>query len=567
MPTTPSSCISKNALIELGNGDAPKLDYKLPQTNGFTVNLPFEVQIDQNDFVQAPGIRAKPLNNYYDKVNALGGSMEDRATILSANLGNVYVINTASQPVDLVSAEGEAQFITATGIDSAAVVSLGTTAPNNNILIAGNPISAVGEKAAYACPVVSRDLSGQEYISYVPEPPAPVPHLYIIEHYRVETYLGNYGAGETVKTFSLLPGEKTTISIKTYKQSQTTRKDSRNVLDSFDKETATELERMLMATADSSVTRDRSGSISDTMSLSATIPVKAATIGASNTRNLNASAKTIRADALKLVNKVIGKQVQKSVSSRKIDVETEITRTETSSMEQSIVRVLENINKSRVLNFVFRQLNQQLITVTYLEDVSFLFMNGYPESTRRADLATLKDLIDEIIVANKQTQVFNDIINHLHNIEDCNGASKSYIKKETISYHDIFTQSVNNVDVYVQDTDITMNIPETGSFTNNGQDITIKGIITDISQRVVPTDSLIVDALLGQGEALDCFNLKLQDAAVMSAQLENSEKQQALDIIDHITDNTEKANLYKKVFTNCCDVPQVGCNCGAEGGQ
>jgi hypothetical protein len=39
------------------------------------------------------------------------------------------------------------------------------------------------------------------------------PRLMIVEIYRLSSFLGNYGAGRVVKTFSLLPGEKTKISV------------------------------------------------------------------------------------------------------------------------------------------------------------------------------------------------------------------------------------------------------------------------------------------------------------------------------------------------------------------
>src|SRR5690606_11641009 len=46
---------------------------------------------------------------------------------------------------------------------------------------------------------------------YNQEPPAPVPYFAIIEQYTTCVYLGDYRPGRTIKTFSLLPGEKTTI--------------------------------------------------------------------------------------------------------------------------------------------------------------------------------------------------------------------------------------------------------------------------------------------------------------------------------------------------------------------
>jgi hypothetical protein len=83
------------------------------------------------------------------------------------------------------------------------------------------------------------------------------------------------------------------------------------------------------------------------------------------------------------------------------------------------------------------------------------------------------------------------------------------------------------------------------------------------------TPAVIVDALLGQGEALDCYNMQLQEAAYMSATLENEKTKQMIGIIDAISDSSEKAKMYKKVFGECCDVSQSGgCgNCGNVSGS
>ena len=47
--------------------------------------------------------------------------------------------------------------------------------------------------------------------------------------------------------------------------------------------------------------------------------------------------------------------------------------------------------------------------------------------------------------------------------------------------------------------------------------IKVPGIIMDVKRRVLPTDSVFCDAVLGQGEALDCYNMRLQDAAALAA--------------------------------------------------
>jgi hypothetical protein len=93
------------------------------------------------------------------------------------------------------------------------------------------------------------------------------------------------------------------------------------------------------------------------------------------------------------------------------------------------------------------------------------------------------------------------------------------------------------------------------------KNITVPGIITNVQKYILPTDSVIVDSLLGQGEALDCYNMKLQEAATQNAVIDNNIKLQMLDIINKITDPIAKTEAYKKVFGTCCATPQCACGC------
>lgn len=83
------------------------------------------------------------------------------------------------------------------------------------------------------------------------------------------------------------------------------------------------------------------------------------------------------------------------------------------------------------------------------------------------------------------------------------------------------------------------------------------------NKRTIRINAVFVDALLRQGEALDCYNMKLQNEATITANLENNKIQQAIEIINSIEDPIQKATLYKKVYGDCCDVPQSCCcnNC------
>ena len=85
--------------------------------------------------------------------------------------------------------------------------------------------------------------------------------------------------------------------------------------------------------------------------------------------------------------------------------------------------------------------------------------------------------------------------------------------------------AITNHESFDRSSNLLSEIPSTGSFSQDGQNIKVNGVIADITLRTLPTDSVIVDALLGHGEALDCFNLHLQESVIQEAELNNDIKQ------------------------------------------
>jgi hypothetical protein len=77
-------------------------------------------------------------------------------------------------------------------------------------------------------------------------------------------------------------------------------------------------------------------------------------------------------------------------------------------------------------------------------------------------------------------------------------------------------------------------------------------VILNVQTNTLRTPSVVADALLGQGEALDCFNTRLQDTAAMKAYIENAAMLQQMEVIAKIDNPAEKASAYKKVFGDCC---------------
>jgi hypothetical protein len=547
----------------------PVLDYNLPQTTSFVANVYLPLSVGTSLFKAAYKDHLPSGESYYDKVASFDAAQ------VGANIANAFAGVVASESAAKSTDDSMLGFSPATNLaDSALIVTgegaVGVLDPKIN----GLGFVQVGELAKNGFPVITTNLAGKSVVTFKPKPDSTTPltpEITMVEHCRVNTYLGRYGAGETVKTFTLLPGEKTTISVKTYKQTVSNKRDIQNVLDSFSNESASDLENLA---EQESNTQTKKSTYKDTqISGGLNLPIKKVNL------NVNASFKKTtnseRAESIKTLNRAISKQSQKSVSNRKVEVNTESNVTTTESEETHVIRILENLNKSRTLNFVFRQLNQELITITYLDDVTFVFSNGYEEKKMVTKIDGLLEMLEEVLTNSADAlDVFEGIINQLGNVYDYEDASvpKAFLEKYTENIWDFFNHTpgspwpptappqstpLTSFGRFRKDSDLTTSYtPYEGA-----NEIQVKGIIKNITHRVLPTDSVIVDAILGQGEALDCFNIKLQDAEVVQANLLNDEKQQAIDIITSITDPAEKAALYKKVFSDCCDVAQSGCGC------
>lgn len=437
-------------------------------------------------------------------------------------------------------------------------------------------------------PMVIERLSKKPEVLFIPKPKEANPTISIVLHLRMASFLGDYGAGQTIKTFSLLPGEKTTITVRTYQHDETKKSQAENVLDSFSESSADDLqdtvqkEKAFTTGSTQEVTASKTGEWNAGGSVGLNlgfISVGGGGGGGGSSTSGSTFNSSVQNQVKDLVNSV-NHHVSKADSSRQIDVNTESSSTSISEIEETIVRELENINKSRVLNFVFRQLLQEYFSITYLDDVSFVYYNGYPESKRTVKLDQLQGLLSDVLINDEVVgNIQNQIYTYLCNIFDYEGNPTSFIEKvEEKLGNCINPKSPTITDFYIR---------KRKDLKQTYRDKTVNGIILDVTDRIMRTPSLVVDALLGQGEALDCYNQQLQLEAVNSAKLENQrteisnktdevnvditddqwkvEKERikkAIELIENIPDPIERAKLYKKVFSDCCDVPQSGCGCG-----
>jgi hypothetical protein len=596
--TSTSSCTPKTPLMELGTGNAAVLNYNLPQSSCFPANGHLTLSIPKTYWKDE--CYNKPPVNFYTEVRDLN-EQELENVVVAARLAFPRVpftvqsvqklkrIDARKNPASNARGKDDLKGGTGGGKDDIKD-DFGGGGKNDIKDAFGNPVSQADiadQINAGMQPQVHTNLYGQEVLDFVPEPIVPDPRLVICLQYRVCSFLGDYGAGSTIKTFSLLPGEKTEISVKTYKHLESVRKKAENVLDSFSESSTQELEKLMQAECKNtfqqdntevnqeSVTEEKTRNWKVGGDISLTIPLKVMPIGVNanasgggtttttDTESYSNTLTTNMSSMMDVLNRALDKHVSTSSAVREVSVNTEVTETSKEGVETSTTRTLENINKSRVLNFVFRQLLQEYITITYLEDVKFVYSNGYAETKEVVDITGLTSLLLRLFKTSAMAdQVRDAIMAQLCNIADHEGSLHSFLEH--------VTEQIDNCcgsGAFSMTRDYCR---KRKGLSQTFEGITVPGIITNVRKRILRTDSLISEALLGQGEALDCYNQKLQDAATVKAQLENRRlelenlrMEQAMQLLDLIPDPAMRAELYKKIFGDCCNVPQSGCGCAS----
>ncbi len=393
------------------------------------------------------------------------------------------------------------------------------------------------------------------------------PKLYVIEELEIATFLGDYGAGKTVQTFSLLPGEKTTISIKTWRTESSEQELTYNILDSYSEESANEFESQVenefsisMQSEDTATeafseahssknTSSKSGKVGGSLKLG----VNGFGIGGgggynttttTSTEDVNeskATASSTRKNTADMLSKSMDKHVNQSSTARKheVNVESQSKVAVEEGEEETITRELQNINHSRTLNFVFRALNQEFLTITYLKDISIGFSKGIPGDGVATKLDNLDGFLSGRLVDSEAVKkIRNMILEHLLAVYDHNGNPQQFVKQDEITLPSLDGGEPKKLKYWHKNSDLSQ----------EWKGKKVDGVILNTAKRVLPTDAIIVEALLGQGEALDCYNMRLQNAAAEKADLANEKERLALQILEGGPEMKERADAFAKMF-------------------
>jgi hypothetical protein len=509
-------------------GIAPVLSYNVPEPTSYSGRNFIELQFPENYF--NPGVSKKPAESARVSTKNLDPSAIKSAVLTGMKSGfsdpklfpNIKLATSGLRFVE----KPNPGLVPVSSMPVSKKLSMIDADEVTSMMQAGKRLN------------IYKSMFGTFTYNYIPEPVVARPRVLLVETYRLSSFLGSYGAGRTIKTFSLLPGERTKISVKSYAKRETDAKSASSILDSFTEESSNEFEDSIQSE------QSRSSKYEENFEYHAEASAECSWGfgSAKASGGVKGGSNSAREESAKNISSATSKHAAKASAKRDVQINTSYEVKEETGEEMSTEREIQNINVSRTLNFVFRQMNQEFITLLTLVDVRVAFFNGFAESKREVTLPELDTLLEEVLVDDaKRVEVKKSIIDQLQNIVDYKDAVHNFIEEKSFSGTDKYWRIKKNYPNSVYEDSAT------------GTKIEVPGIILSANKHTLRTEGVIVEALLGQGDALDSYSHSLQDEAIRSKELANSllqnkvQKQQLA--IKLVSDgNTSGADIFSKIF-------------------
>jgi hypothetical protein len=549
--TIPTNCDPREPLTRAA-GEAATLNYNLPQSSCFTAHGSIPLRIDPSWFRDSAS--QEPEVHWWNlprpELDGLEETLEhgDLTPVVTQLIDPRIPELLHSAPDQLA----EAPPYRKAGVTAATMSGRARRARTpSRRMVSAQPVHTAPQVARAVVdgirPMVATTFGGELQVCYLPAPERPVPRLFLLEYYKVCSYLGDYGAGKTLSTFTLLPGEKTTITVSTYRDTEATQTESENILDSFSQSSADELEALVEEQVGVTDSLSMSNTVTSTSGGSVNFGFGIDLFGlvelgsgqeSSGSDSTSATIATTREVHTQAINRALSSHVESSSSSREVTVNTSSTTTVSTGESTSTVRELSNVNLSRVLNIVFRQLLQAYDTVTYLDDVKVLYTNGYPESIRLIELSQLDEVLPQLITADHLDEIRDRILAPYCVVFNHQGEALRFLEKVSRTYQCDLTGEEEKI-VYLR---------KRPDLRDQAGNISVPGVITNVQRNVLPTEAVIADALLGGGDSLDCYNQVLQATTADAAELANQQQLQAIRIVEAIEDPAAKADAWAQLF-------------------
>jgi len=422
------------------------------------------------------------------------------------------------------------------------------TAEYLNVNEAVIPVAEIEKNATEGkVPFVYRSFGGSTKYRFIREAKdgrSANPRFIIVEKYRLASFFGDYGAGRTIKTFSLWPGEETTFYVRSWQSTEERMKQASSIFDSYTSEAADEFETTLESeygynTLTESTSNWKAGG-------GASLDLGFVSFGGGG--GGGGDSHQARETMGKLVANATSHHASMASSHREMEISTEIERTRTTEYEKITERTVKNVNMSRVLNLVCRELNQQFSTYLSLIDVSVAFVND-ANVYEEVPLHEIDRLLEKYVSARwprgpqprstgPREYVKQQIFKEISTVYDYKGVAKEFVEEADDHSGNTYWRVKRSTSTDVLNPHYT-----------NGE-VPVEGIVISETKNTIRTDAVIVDALLGHGAALDNYALATQQEVLREKQLRNTREELAQKLIE--SGDKEKLELFKSLFV-CCE--------------
>jgi hypothetical protein len=391
--------------------------------------------------------------------------------------------------------------------------------------------------------------SGQPRTSAPQEPePEPDPQLFIVERYGISSLLGDYGMGRTVKTFTLLPGESTTISLKTWQSSRESIEESSSIIDSHEQSARDRFANTVQSETTDRSTRSQTEKWHAEAEASASWGWGKAKVSGGASGEYQSGREQFARQASDAVNE----HAAEASSKRELSVSSSSERTEETGMESLVERTITNANMRRVLNFVFRELNQTYTTKLHLRDIRIGFTNGRLNSWAEVPLSGLRTLLEELVSPEHIEAVAQRLLKVAGIVLDRNDAPVNVLERVTIDPDGTGASSepakVEDDGEFPAPTERIYYRFRRGPLGQEDERNPVEGVLLSNLEIVMRTDSLIVEALLGQADALDAFAMEIQKATAAERTLANRREQLLHETLKDVDDPERRAELAASLF-------------------
>ena len=231
------------------------------------------------------------------------------------------------------------------------------------------------------------------------------------------------------------------------------------------------------------------------------------------------------------MEKATRSQASKVSNNRSVKVDTTSTRSSETSQRESVVRTIENINVSSPLNFVFRQLVQDILTLYTVKDVRVVVRPSVTTKGKAALLQNLPEVFRESVFKDKTPEAIIEkyytrcveVARGLGGIDLLDPKSsllESYPTPDKIPRYGVNTLLRDRV-LPPEQVKVLRAHAASVADVGGSEGVRFDGLLIDLSKYCLKTEGVYVDCYLSDTQGLDEYSKSLQVETVKSKERAN----------------------------------------------